>query len=369
MSGPFACDDCLRSAWLVGALSPAIEAALGGRSRGDVRELLALPRSELAAAVGGEEADDLLERASVPLMRAEVRRVGCWACCRHDGAYPERLGQLGDAPAVLFGRGRAGLLGALSVRVVATLVGSRRPSGYGREMAERLGAGLARAGLIVVSGLAIGIDSCAHQGALSAAGFTVAVLGGGPERASPASTRRLYERIAAEGLVLSELPPGTTPRRWSFPARNRIMAALSEMTVVVEARERSGSLITAGMASDLGREVGAVPGQVGGSSAAGANGLLRDGAQVIRGAEDVLDSLVGAGAAIDPIPPAGAPAERLDSRLRAVLERVELGDTGPDAVARESGLSPDAAAGALVRLELRGLVRSDSAGRYRPATG
>jgi DNA processing protein len=368
LSGPYACDECLRRAWLVGALSPAIEAALGGRS-GGLRELLALPGAELAAAVGRSEADDLLERASVPRMRAEVRRVDCWACCRHDGAYPDRLLQLGDAPAVLFGRGRAELLAAFSDRLAATLVGARRPSGYGREMAERLGAGLARAGLIVVSGLAIGIDSCAHRGALAAAGSTVAVLGGGPERASPASTRRLYERIAAEGLVLSELPPGTTPRRWSFPARNRIMAALAEITVVVEARERSGSLITAGMASDLGREVGAVPGQVGGSSAAGANGLLRDGAQVIRGAEDVLDSLVGAGALIDPVPPAEAAAERLDPELAAVLERVQLGDSGPDAVARESGLSADAAAGALVRLELRGLVRSDSAGRYRPAAG
>jgi DNA processing protein len=368
LSGPYACDECLRRAWLVGALSPAIEAALGGRSGGGVRELLALPRAELAAAVGGTEADELLERASLPPMRAEVRRVGCWACCRHDGAYPDRLRQLGDAPAVLFGRGRAGLLAAFSDRLAATVVGARRPSGYGREMAERLGAGLAREGLIVVSGLAIGIDSCAHRGALAAQGSTVAVLGGGPERASPSSTRRLYERIAADGLVLSELPPGTTPRRWSFPARNRIMAALAEITVVVEARERSGSLITAGMASDLGREVGAVPGQVGGSSAAGANELLRDGAQVIRGAEDVLDSLVGAGARIEP-PPAEAPGERLDPKLEAVLERVQLGDSGADAVARESGLTADAAAGALVRLELRGLVRSDSAGRYRPAAG
>jgi DNA processing protein len=370
LSGPFACDECLLRAWLVGALSPAIEGALAGHRGGRVRELLALPRDELAAAVGGEaEADELLRSISVPSMRAEVRRVGCWACCLHDGGYPDRLRQLGDAPAVLFGRGRTDLLAAFSSRLAATVVGARRPSGYGREMAERLGTGLARAGLIVVSGLAIGIDSCAHQGALAAAGSTVAVLGGGPERASPSSTRRLYERIAADGLILSELPPGTTPRRWSFPARNRIMAALAEITVVVEARERSGSLITAGMASDLGREVGAVPGQVGGSSAAGANGLLRDGAQVIRGAEDVLDSLIGAGASIESVRSADSTAEPLDPELEAALERVQLGDSGPDAVARESGLSPDAAAGALVRLELRGLVRSDSAGRYRPAAG
>ena len=162
--------------------------------------------------------------------------------------------------------------------------------------------------------------------------------------------------------MIAELPPGTKARRWTFPARNRIMAALGRMTVVVEARERSGSLITAEMAQDLDREVGAVPGRVGSSPAAGTNGLLREGASVIRGAEDVLDSMVGVG-----FEPARARAPRgpaLEPELAGVLSLVEAGSTSADALARASGLEPGPLAAALVRLELAGYVRSDSAGRY-----
>ena len=299
-------------------------------------------------------------------MRTAIRGAHCWACCRHDGGYPRRLLDLRDVPAVLFGRGDARLLAELDERTTVTIVGSRRPSAYGRELAEGLGRKLASAGAIVVSGMALGIDSRAHEGALDAGrGRTIAVLGGGAETATPASRGRLYESIVERGLVLSELPPGTTPRRWTFPARNRIMAALSAMTVVVEARRRSGSLITAGMASDLGREVGAVPGQVGSSSAAGTNELLREGAQLVRDADDVLDSLLGPGH--ERQRRSADPAAALDPVLAAVLEQVEAGAAGPDAVSRGCGLDPDAAGAALVRLELQGLVRSDSAGCFRPA--
>jgi len=161
--------------------------------------------------------------------------------------------------------------------------------------------------------------------------------------------------------VISELPPGTTARRWSFPARNRIMAGLSRMTVVVEARERSGSLITAEMAQELGRDVGAVPGRVGSSPAAGTNGLLRDGGFVIRGGEDVLDSMLGPGARAL-LPAARGPA--LEAELTEVLDLVEQGSSSADALARGSGLDPGPLAAALVRLELAGYVRSDSGGRY-----
>src|SRR5581483_678724 len=201
-----------------------------------------------------------------------------------------------DAPAVLFGRGDPALLGELVPDGAVTIVGTRRPSGYGRELATSLAREVAAAGVGVVSGMALGIDSRAHAGALEAGGFTVAVLGNGVDIAYPASSRQLYAQIAERGLVISELPPGTAARRWSFPARNRIMAALSAMTVVVEAREPSGSLITAEFAQELGRQLGAVPGRVGTSSAAGTNGLLRDGAAVIRGAGDVLDALLPIGA-------------------------------------------------------------------------
>ena len=210
--------------------------------------------------------------------------------------------------------------------------------------------------------MAMGIDSCAHRGALDAGGLTVAVLGCGVDVPYPPRHTRLYEEIVEKGLVIAELPPGTTARRWSFPARNRIMAALGRMTVVVEARERSGSLITAEMATELNREVGAVPGRIGSSPAAGTNGLLRDGASVIRGGEDVLDSMIGVGRErrAGPQPP----GPELEPDLAAVLDLVEGGAGSADALARSSQLEPGPLAAALVRLELAGYLRSDSAGRY-----
>jgi DNA processing protein len=217
----------------------------------------------------------------------------------------------------------------------------------------------------VVSGMALGIDSCAHEGALSAEGPTVAVLGGGADVLHPARKRRLYAEIVERGLVLSELPPGVRPRRWTFPARNRIMAALGAMTVVVEARRRSGSLITVRMATDIGREIGAVPGRVGASSADGTNQLLRDGAQLIRSAQDVLDSLLGIGA-VDTQALAAGPA--LDPDLLRVLELVEGGAGNLDAVASSSGLGASVAAVALTRLELLGYVGVNGSGCYERTT-
>jgi DNA processing protein len=214
--------------------------------------------------------------------------------------------------------------------------------------------------MAVISGMAIGIDSSAHAGALEAGGLTVAVLGSGVDVPYPRRAGRLYEEIVERGLVLSELPPGTGARRWTFPARNRIMAALGGMTVVVEARDRSGSLITAELADQLGRDVGAVPGRVGNASAAGTNSLLRDGAALIRGAADVLDTLVGAGAG-SRMRATGPP---LEPELGRVLELVERGAGNPDALARGAGLDAGGLASALFRLELAGYLRPDSAGRY-----
>jgi DNA processing protein len=253
------------------------------------------------------------------------------------------------------------VLAEFTVSGAVTIVGSRRPSSYGRELATKLGREVGSAGLAVVSGMAMGIDSSAHRGALDAGGLTVAVLGTGVDVPYPARGARLYEEIVEKGLVLGELPPGTTARRWTFPARNRIMAALGRMTIVVEARERSGSLITAEMAQELNREVGAVPGRVGSSPAAGTNGLLRDGASVIRGADDVLDSMIGIGAG-KTVREARGP--ELEPDLAAVLDLVERGSSSADAIARASSLEPGPLAAALVRLELSGYLRSDSGGRY-----
>jgi DNA processing protein len=362
---PRACGDCLRRAWLVASLSGHIETAVGDTPGSRAHEILALSNEELARAMAPSRADSFLEWAAEwdpERLRAATDGAGAWACCRHDAGYPEGLADLGDSPAVLFGRGDPGLHSELVPKSAATIVGSRRPSSYGRELATKLSREVAASGVTVISGMAMGIDSCAHTGALEAGGLTVAVLGNGVDVPYPRRSARLYEEIVDRGLVIGELPPGTLPRRWTFPARNRIMAALGGMTVVVEARERSGSLITATMAEQLNREVGAVPGRVGSSPAAGPNGLLHDGAHVIRDGQDVLDALLGPG--VQPGRRAAARGPRLEPDLVAVLDLVERGASSADALAMASRLEPGALGAALTRLELNGYVRSDSAGCY-----
>ena len=189
-----------------------------------------------------------------------------------------------------------------------TVVGTRRASPYGTEVAYALGRGLGAAGVPVISGLALGIDGTAHRGCLDGGGVPVAVVASGPDVVYPRRHRSLHERVRAEGLVLSELPPGTEPYRWSFPARNRIMAGLARVTLVVEAADPSGSLITAEFAKDLGRCVAAVPGRITSSVARGTNNLLKDGATPISGTEDVLDELFGVG--VRRVPEAGPPPAR-----------------------------------------------------------
>jgi DNA processing protein len=362
-----ACDACLRRAWLLADLSGHIETAVADAPGRRARELLALPDEELAAGLARGRAGEVLARSAErdpEELRARARGAAVWTCCRHASGFPPALGIDPQAPGAIFGRGDAGLLARLEAPEDAvTLVGARRPSAYGRGLAESLGRELAAAGLVVVSGMALGVDSRAHSGALMAGGVTVAVLGSGADVPYPPRLGRMYDLIRETGLILSELPPGTQARRWTFPARNRIMAALSAMTVVVEARRRSGSLITATMASDLGREVGAVPGRVGNSTAEGANSLLRDGAHVVRGAQDVLDSLLGAGVIerrVD-LGTEGGPA--LEPELERVLGLVEAGAAGADALATEGGLAPGEVAAAVARLELLGYLHCDSVGR------
>jgi DNA processing protein len=306
-----------------------------------------------------------------PPSTAEIRRAlvrtGVWAGCRHDGAYPRPLEDDGQRPAVLYGRGDPARLRLLAdAGDVVCVVGARRASSYGLEVACQLGRELAAAGLTVLSGMANGVDSAAHEGALAAEGHTVAVLGSGADLPSPVRRRGLYARILERGLVLSELPPGTRASTISFPARNRIMAALAAITIVVEARERSGSLITAAMAGDLGREVGAVPGRVGTPNAEGTNQLLRDGAQLVRCAQDVLDSLFGAGVLARPVELEGRQPPGLESRLEAVLELVERGADTADAVVLAGSCEAAVVAASLARLELLGYLRCDASGHFEP---
>lgn len=361
MAEPSACVECLRRSWLLAALGPYVEKIATGEVGRRSPELLRLSNQDLVEVAAPKQAAQLLahvgalteERLGEELLLAE-----CWACCRHDDFYPASLRNASDSPWALIGRGNPELLDGLETYEAVTIVGARRATSYGREIARELGRELAAAGMTVVSGLAFGIDGCAHRGALDV-GRTIAVLGCGPDVAYPASHRSLWRRICEVGLVISELPPGATPWRWTFPARNRIMAALSGMTVVVEAAARSGSLITMDLAADLGRDLGAVPGPVTSRASAGPNALLAGGACVIRDAQDVLDAMLGPGRK-----QIEHRAPKLDAALEAALAAVESGHSTCDAVAAATSLPGPATASALARLELLGYLTCSSLGTY-----
>lgn len=221
-----------------------------------------------------------------------------WPIIKLDDYYPKKLLSIDDAPPVLFARGRLvdnlvegdfGSWQSFWSAPILAVVGTRTPSGYGRQIAIRLGNRLAQSGLIIVSGMAYGVDSLAHQTALETGGKTVAVLGCGVDIAYPSQNRRLYQDILVHGLIFSELPPGTRPLPGYFPARNRIIAGLSSAVLVIEGGLRSGSLITASLAAHQGRDVLAVPGNITSHLSSGTNYLLKNGAKVVTEAGDVLE--------------------------------------------------------------------------------
>ncbi|HET6830204.1 MAG TPA: DNA-processing protein DprA [Solirubrobacterales bacterium] len=353
-----ACPRCARRGFLLAALAGHVEKAVGARAGERSRDLLALDDERLAKALAPDDWRRRLVEADQAA--ANVAAVEGWSACAHSTPLPEALAVLGaSAPRAIFGRGDPGLLAGVEPERAVTIVGSRRAGAYGREVAFELARALAGAGIVVVSGLALGIDAAAHEGALAGSGRTLAVLGPGADRAYPRSAHGLYRRVLADGAVVSELAPGAPTFRWVFPARNRLMAALSGITVVVEAAGRSGSLITAEMAIDCGRAVGAVPGPVNSWRSSGTNQLLADGAAVVRDARDVLDALLGPGAVV-----ASPPGPRLDPAAAAVLDAVEAGAATPDAIAGASGLDLQPALRALAALERGGYVSGDHAGRW-----
>ena len=394
-----ACDACLRKSALIGFLAARLTAVLGGL---DTRlgSVLALTESDLIAAVAGPRASEARRFSAAFDAEASRRSLlgsGIDAVCPHAAGYPTALLALADVPPVVYLSGGPDRLAELTRSPVITMVGTRTPSRYAAEVAYELGRGLAAAGVTVVSGLAMGIDAAAHRGALAGGGRPIGVLAGGVDISYPKANRALQAQVAEGGVLVSELPPGTRPLRWSFPARNRIMAALGRLVVVVEAAESSGTLITAEFAVQLGREVGAVPGQVTARLAAGSNRLLREGAAVIRSPQDALDELLGVGSGAEPEPastgaglgPAepeprekaalrdatrsrrgerDARAEPLEPSLRRVLDLVENGEP-VDAIGRETGLGPGRARAALGRLELMGLIGRDGFAGYFRALG
>ena len=277
---------------------------------------------------------------------------------RRDAAYPPLLAQLHDPPVCIHLRGDAGA--EVLSRPCVAVVGARSCSPYGADVARMLGRELAFAGVVVVSGLARGIDGEAHRGALAGEGPTIAVLGCGIDRDYPRSHAWLARRICETGLLVSEYPPGVEPAPWRFPARNRIIAGLCAATVVVEAREQSGALITADFALELGRDVFAVPGEITAARSAGTNNLLRQGAAPLLGVEDVLDAI-----GVERVP---AAAVTVSTEAVVIVEALADGPRGADELARLCGWSSAQIAAALVELELAGVV-SEASGVYRCRPG
>jgi DNA processing protein len=352
-----ACDRCLTTSWLLSRLAGHLEYA---HSRID--EVLGLGDEQLIAALGGDRRDEIArerEHVDARALRARCRTARLELICRCDASYPARLRDLAGPPAVLHVAGEVDRFLTLVAGDPVAIVGARAASPYGIGVARSLAGALGRAGVTVLSGMAYGIDSAAHTGALDAHGQTVAVLPGSADRPYPPARRALHRRLVAGGAVVSEVAPDTAVRRWMFPARNRIVAALASMTVVVEAGERSGSLVTAGFARRLGRPLGAVPGQVTSSRAVGPNTLLADGATVVRDAQDVLDELFGAGARtalLDDRP-------ELSEELSVLLAGLADGHGTAAALVR-AGFEPEQGLGALASLELAGYVRREPGGRY-----
>lgn len=278
-----ACAECLQHSHEITRLGAWIQNYVADRPGKRTFEMLELPIGELKDLVAPKRRDEEPDQVDWETKLAEADVT---AICRHDSSYPRQLLDLSAPPKVLFCRGDTDLL--TNRYSLVAIVGARKATGYGLEAAATISRDLTTGGYTVVSGMALGIDGAAHRGALEQ-GKTIAVLACGPDRPYPANHTRLYRQIVERGLIVSEHEPGADAWRWSFPARNRIIAALSSGTIVTEAAWRSGSLVTARLASELGRNVYAVPGPITAGAAAGTNDLIKDGtAQLITQASDIF---------------------------------------------------------------------------------
>ncbi len=291
--------------------------------------------------------------------RARVAELRDQTVTLADDAYPALLRHIIDPPLTLFYRGDLSLLH----RPGLAIVGSRRASAYAINVAELLARQLAPTGLTIVSGLALGVDCASHTAALDSGGTTIAVLGTGIDVIYPRANRRLFRRIAEHGLIVTEFPPGSPPRPEHFPIRNRIISGLSHGTVIVEATSRSGSLITARMAAEQGREVFAVPGSIFSPGSEGPNRLIQYGAKLVHDAQDVLHELSrDVLALLQPSPLEVTPPESPLAEVLATLSRDEGAHI--DTVAARLGRTPAAVAESLLQLELDGWIRAMPGARY-----
>ncbi|MCW9024212.1 MAG: DNA-processing protein DprA [Gammaproteobacteria bacterium] len=285
-------------------------------------------------------------------------------CLLGDENYPALLKQIPDPPTVLFIRGNPKILELQQIAIV----GSRNPTPMGKETAYEFARHLASLGLVVTSGLALGIDAAAHQGALSAGGMTIAVVGTGPDRVYPARHRDLAHQIVENGALISEFPIGVPPAAGNFPRRNRIISGMGRGVLVVEAALRSGSLITARQALEQNREVFAVPGSIHNPLAKGCNALIRQGAKLVETAEDILEEIpdfsVDRARTESVVENSDSDHFALDLDYQKVLENVGYEPTTVDTVVERSGLTVDAVCSMLLVLELQGYISLTAGGQY-----
>lgn len=339
---------------------------------GSVSQVLGASAPELARCGIPQSVATALARAEVDPARRDLawldqgadRHLLTLAC----DAYPSLLKEIPDPPPLLFVIGEPSLLDSPQI----ALVGSRNPSPTGRHHASRFACALGQAGLTITSGLALGIDTAAHQGALEGGGPTVAVLGSGLDQLYPRRNRELAQKVVRQGALVSEFPPGTQPLAENFPRRNRIISGLSRGTLVVEAAPKSGSLITARLAAEQGREVFALPGSIHNPTSRGCHALIRQGAKLVECVDDILEEFQwphSRGLGLQPDPESvSLPVTGLEDKSMKLLDKMGFDAVSIDALVERSQLTSEEVSSILLSLELRGLVSSAAGGLYTKQT-
>ncbi len=353
--------------WLRLTLVPGI----GGQSQRKLLNAFGLPeaifaaRHEAVAAVVGEQAASRLlqtdNRTAVEQALAWSERPEQHLVCLADPDYPRSLLEISDPPTLLYVRGQLDLLNRPSLAIV----GSRNPTAQGVRNAEHFATAVAAVGLTVSSGLALGIDAAAHRGALSADGASVAFVGTGNDRIYPAANRALALELAVHGAIVSEFPLGTPPAANNFPRRNRLISGFAKGVLVVEATTESGSLITARLAAEQGREVFAVPGSIHSPQSRGCHRLIKQGAKLVETVADVLDELGWS----SPTSHTAVADRRRGEEPNALLAAMGFDPCSIDELTRRSGLAADALSALLLQLELDGRVASLPGGLYQQLAG
>ncbi|NOZ09569.1 MAG: DNA-protecting protein DprA [Gammaproteobacteria bacterium] len=329
-------------------------------------------RTDLAAVLGDHP--DVIasiqkgpDRSTLEADLTWLQQDGNHLLCILDPGYPPLLREIPDPPGLLYVRGQIKLLTDPQL----SIVGSRNPTACGVETSQQFAAHLCQAGLTITSGLALGIDAAAHEGALQCGGSTIAIMGTGLDRVYPASHHALAHRIAEQGALVSEFPLGTPPQRGNFPRRNRIISGISLGTLVTEAALRSGSLITARLAADQGREVFAIPGSIHSPLSRGCHHLIRQGAKLVETATDVLEELSPLAATwVQPDSVKADPigATDIDPELAALLASIGHEPVDPDMLIKRSGLTAARVSSMLSQMELLGLVSICPGGSYMRQT-